>query len=157
MKHTFSFLLAFILLLSFAIPATAANSPEGTKTYKVSYTFGNMTKYFKSGELIKLNSDDIQVDDNIPRQFLRWEIVGNYEIISGTLTSKKLIIKPLGDITINEVFREIPVKEQKKDKGEINKSEISPKTGNNYPMALSIFILLSGIFTGLSYFVYKKT
>lgn len=69
-------------------------------------------------------------------KFARWSITGDYEIVSGSLTSEKLVIKPLGDVTVKEVFEKI-------SKGGTNNSDKSPKTGDAIPSVLLAVFMTS--------------
>lgn len=75
--------------------------------------------------------------------FAKWEISGKYEIVSGSLTSEKIVIKPLGDVTVKEVFTKVV-------QGAVNNSDKSPQTGNNLPIVLFAIFLCSATVSVIS-------
>ncbi len=157
MKKIISILTALALLCSFAtLFASAEKSPSGKPTYKVTIDYGIDEDaepdfdYVQDGETVTLISNT-KNDDDDKYIFIRWSITGDYEIISGTLTSPTLVIKPLGDVKILQVvekYEEVDKdpdkkpdkKPSKKPQGDKNDSETSPPTGD------SIVYILSGLF-----------
>ena len=153
MKKIIAIIMSLALVMSFGTIAFAAGSPEGDKTYTVTVTSdrdesssskGNYT-VVKNGDTFEISADE----DDDEYKFLGWEIIGEYEIVSGSLTSRDLVIRPLGDITINQLAEYIGEADEepddgedkdKEEEGETNKSDKSPQTGNN------IFFILGGIF-----------
>lgn len=153
MKKIIAIIMSLALVMSLGTMAFAAGSPQGDKTYKVTITSDREEsssskdnyKVVQNGDTFEITADE----DDDEYEFLGWEIIGEYEIVSGSLTSRDLVIRPLGDITINQLAEYIvegadePDDGEDKDKeeeGETNKSDKSPQTGNN------IFFILGGIF-----------
>ena len=131
MKRIISLVLAIVLLFSIGTTAFAAISPSGNKYYKVTiiHPSGEKEKFsVKQGTPVELS---LAVGEE--KDFVKWEISGDYEIISGSLKDGTLVIMPLSDLTIRKVFKD---RKPDKDKGETNDSEESPQTGSNL-----IFIL----------------
>lgn len=65
----------------------------------------------KKGEQIELSA----MEGLSEYSFVKWEIVGPYEIISGSLTGSKLVILPLGNIVVKQIFEEVSVEEDDED------------------------------------------
>ena len=151
MKKIIAIIMSLALVMSLGTMAFAAGSPQGDKTYKVTITSDREEsgsskdnyKVVQNGDTFEITADE----DDDEYEFLGWEIIGEYEIVSGSLTSRDLVIRPLGDITINQLAEYIVEAdeepddgEDKEEEGETNKSDKSPQTGNN------IFFILGGIF-----------
>lgn len=109
----------------------------------------------KKGETI-----DLSTSETLPGYvFVKWEIYGEYEIISGSLNDTDLVIRPLGNIIVKRIFEEVDEKpgkpeeddkdkdesDKKPPKGEANDSDKSPQTG----MMLPIFGLLATLGAGI--------
>ena len=129
MKKLLAILFSVVILATFmAVPAFADQSPEGEVIHKVEIS-GGETVEVKDGETITLEKSDNDVE------FEGWVITGKYEIVSGTLTSDKLVIRPLGDVTVEENYKDV-VADDKDD----NDSDKAPQTGNG---ALMVTVLLT--------------
>lgn len=117
MKKFLSLFLALTLLSAFGTVAFAAKSPVGTKKHKVtvttSYNDKTVVKSVEDGSNYTLNADTAEGFD-----FLKWTIDGNYDIISGDLSSAKIVIKPKGDISACAVYDKIEHKVTFKNDGE---------------------------------------
>lgn len=151
MKKIIAIIMSLALVMSLGTMAFAAGSPQGDKTYEVTITSDRDKNSSSKGEYkVVKNGDTFEItadEDDDEYKFLGWEIIGEYEIVSGSLTSRDLVIRPLGDITINQLAEYIGEAgeepddgEDKEEEGETNKSDKSPQTGNN------IFFILGGIF-----------
>ena len=85
-----------------------------------------------------------------------WYIEGEYEIVSGDLTSKELVIRPLSDIKVEEMYNVEGSKgyfEPDDDKKPVkpNEDPESPKTSDNtLPLALVLSV------SGLAVMLYSK-
>lgn len=133
-----------ILLLAFStisFSVFAAGSPQGDKKVKVEITNNideddKSVTYIVKGEDLKISINEEYISDGY--KFIKWKIVGDYEIISGTLTSKSLVIKPLSDVKVTQLFDIEGLEEEKPDKqeGESNKSDTSPETANRSMLGL---------------------
>ena len=165
MKKIFSVLTALVLLSSLAtFFASAEKSPSGKPTYKVTIDYGIEEDakpdfdYVQEGDTVTLISNT-KNDDGDKYIFIRWSIKGEYEIISGSLTSPTLVIKPLGDVKILQVVekyedtdKEPDKKPDKKPQGDKNDDETSPPTKDN------VVYILSGMFLAslMATVVFKK-
>ncbi len=143
MKKILAVLTALVFVFSMATMASAAGSPSGDKTYKVTVTTNKKDsakpsyKSVKNGDTLELTADE----DTDEYAFVRWEITGDYEIVSGDLESGDLVIKPLGDVTVKAVYADNKEDgSDADDPGEKNDSPKSPKTGDVW------FLYLGGIF-----------
>ena len=139
MKKIIALSLTVVMLLSLAIGAFAADlgSPERPGTgHKVSVVSG------KGGSAEnKENSDGThtitaKADDG--HKFTKWEISGDYDLISGTLNDTVIVVRPKGDINVVATFDEkTPAKPWDGNK--------SPQTGNMVlPVVLVAFVSLFG-------------
>lgn len=135
-----SILMLTVLCTAVSFSAMAAKSPEGGLVYKisvVSYASGQPTAgtYKVEGENIRLIAAE-----KSNYVFTGWVIKGEYNIISGTLTSKELVIKPLSDLSIEESYDV----EGSQGFGKTNDSDKAPQTGNP-ALGASLILLVSGI------------
>ncbi len=159
MKKIIALIITLAVFMSLGMVALAEGSPEGNKKYNVTITInGNEEdKIISDGDTITLIATD---EDGFI--FEGWEISGEYEIVEGDENSKILVIRPLGDLQIEELGEwdegnegEEGEKTEKPEKpGKPNDSETSPPTGNSY-----IFLTLGGLFllfSGVALFARKK-
>lgn len=130
---------------------------------KVEYTH-NIDGLEETYEIIKKGAKvDLITSETLPGYaFIKWEIYGEYELISGSLNDTELVILPLGNVVVKRIFEEVdeePDEDQdisdgetddkeddkKPPKGETNDSDKSPQTG----MMLPIFGLLATLGAGI--------
>ena len=143
MKKFLAALTALVFVFSMTTVAFAASSPSGEKTFKVTITSNKSNKAetgyksVKRGDTFELTANE----DTDKHAFVRWEITGDYEIISGDLESADLVIRPLGDVTVKSIYEDVSDGEgTDKKPGDKNGSSKSPKTGDVW------FLYLGGIF-----------
>lgn len=141
MKKILAVVFVVAILATFlTIPTFAAKSAEGELVYKVevnSFSSGTSSKgnYVVEGDTIRLT-----IADDSDYTFTGWVIEGKYEIVSGDLNSKELVIRPLSDIEVEESY---DVKGSAGE-GTTNDSDKAPETGNN---ALAVlFVVTAGAF-----------
>lgn len=128
-----------ILATCMAVPAFAEGSPSGKPVYKVeveSFASGSSTSNVHTvveGDTVKLTTDE-----NSKHTFTGWVIEGvegvDYEIVSGSLKSETIVIRPLADIKVEESY---DVKGSAGE-GTTNDSDKAPETGNS---ALALAVL----------------
>ena len=141
----FAVLLLVFSALSFS--AFAEISPVGDKKVKVEITNNideddKTISYEVKGDKLEISVNEDYIEEGY--KFVKWVIKGKYEIISGSLTSKTLVIKPLGDVFLTQIFdiealedEDEPDKEDsKKPEGEKNESDTSPETSDNSMLGL---------------------
>ncbi|MBE6762033.1 MAG: hypothetical protein E7551_07070 [Ruminococcaceae bacterium] len=131
MKKFLAILFSVVILATFmAVPAFAAGSPEGDVIHKVEVIGKDDTKVHevKEGDTIELTKSD--------ENFEGWEIDGDYDIVSGTLTSDTIVIRPNSDLTVTELYKDTVVEDDKDE----NESDKAPTTGNG---ALMVTVLLT--------------
>ena len=130
MKKLFAVFASILLLVAacaaLAVPAFAADSPSGELVYKVDVvSFGTGSQaagnYVVSGDTIKLSAGK-----NSQYAFTGWVIEGKYEIVSGSLTSTELVIRPLSDVKIEESYDV----QGSQGYGKSNTSDKAPQTGD---------------------------
>lgn len=160
MKKFIALLTALVLAMSLTTVAFAAGSPEGKKEHKVTYTHnidglesGNY-EIIPDGETVEL----VAHEGYPGYAFVRWDIIGDYEVVSGDINGDSVVILPLGDIEIKSIFEEVeedePIEDEEpdeeepdeeepdeEDKGEVNDSDTSPETGHRS------LVLLTGLFS----------
>ncbi len=142
MKKFLAILFSLVVLMTFmAIPTFAVNSPSGSLVYDVdveSFSTGSATvgSYKVDGDTIILTAAK-----DSKHTFTGWVISGkegvDYVIVSGSLDSKELVIRPLADLKIEESY---DVKGSA-GYGQSNDSDKAPQTGNN---TLMVVTLLTG-------------
>lgn len=108
MKKIISVLCALAVVISacavFATPAFAKDSPGAEVKHNVTvvdYSTGKSTQKINAvveGDTITLKATQSAYP------FTGWVIDGKYEIVSGTLGSRKLVVRPLTDIIVEESF-----------------------------------------------------
>ena len=138
MKKVVSLFAILILIFSaFSYNAFAEVSPEGDKKVKVEITNNideddKTISYEVKGDNIEISVNEEYIKDGY--KFVKWVINGEYEIVSGSLTSKDLVIRPLGDVKLTQLFDIEGIedeKEEEKEEGESNKSDVSPQTSDS--------------------------
>lgn len=130
MKKFLAVLFAVVILATFmAVPAFAAGSPEGEVIHNIKLPDGD-TVAVPDGETIKITVSDDE------KEFEGWVITGEYDIISGTLTSDEIEILPKGDLVVEEKYKDAAIEDDKDE----NESDKAPTTGNG---ALMVTVLLT--------------
>ena len=137
MKRFISIFAILILTFSaFSFSAFAEVSPQGDKKVKVEITNNideddKTISYEVKGDKVTISVNEDYIKDGY--KFIKWKIVGDYEIVSGSLTSKNLVIKPLGNVILTQIFdiEGVEEKPDKKPQGESNKSDVSPETADS--------------------------
>lgn len=130
MKKFLAVLFSVVILATFmAVPAFAEQSPVGDVVHKVEIKGGD-TIEVKDGDSVTLKVTDEEKD------FEGWVITGDYDIVSGTLTSTELVIIPKSDLVVEEKYKDAPVDTDKDE----NESDKAPQTGNT---ALMVTVLLT--------------
>lgn len=152
LKKISAFIAVLVIAAVACVPAFAAKSPSGNKTFEVTVSsnrsdFDSDFSYVKNGDNYELKA----MEDTDRYTFAGWEIEGEYEIISGSLDSPDLVIRPIGDVKIKQVFddaEEADVDDDAKDdndnKGETNNSDKSPATGSNAVAGLAVLFAAAG-------------
>ena len=84
---------------------------------KVEYTHNVEGLEDGNYEIVKKGENlELSASENMPGYtFLKWEIVGPYEIVSGSLNGTDLTIIPLGNVIIKQVFEEAEDVEEDED------------------------------------------
>lgn len=130
MKKFLAVLFSVVILATFmAVPAFAEGSPEGEVIFTVEMPNGEKVAVTEGGTLT------LKVSDT-EKEFKGWVITGEYDIVSGTLTSAELVILPKGDITVEETYKDAVLDDEKDE----NDSDKAPQTGNG---ALMVTVLLT--------------
>ena len=159
MKKVFAIVLSLILVFALSITAFAAKSPTGQKYYNVTLQKGIAVEGVESAGVNAVIDEDGNVHvkaDPKEGTFNSWSIYKivktngkqkitkavngkDYEILSGSLNSKDLVIKPLADIVIcgnyNGKITDPSTGKAKQDK--------SSKTGDVEVLYLSVIMLAS--------------
>ncbi|MBQ3088245.1 MAG: hypothetical protein IJC36_01290 [Clostridia bacterium] len=142
MKKFLAVLFSVVILATFmAVPTLALDSPGGKVIHTVEITTivdgeeVTTTEDVEDGDTITLT-----LDDNTG-----WEITGDYEIVSGTLTSDTLVIRPLGDLVVEAVYDDTDL--EGGEDTEENDSDKAPQTGNNAIMM--VVLVTAGAFVAM--------
>lgn len=154
MKKIISLLVAVVAMLAVSVTSFAVKSPVAPPDFDVniggiidqngnSKTDTSWIKVIKDGENLI-----ISVEDGYEDFFIKWIITGEYEIIEGDLNSPTLVIRPLGNITIQQVVTDINAKPNTNTDtdtntgtpGKPNESPTSPSTGT----AAGVLVVLMG-------------
>lgn len=106
MKKIIALLVAVVMLFAVAAPVLADENDSpfdpGTEfsiTIDVVTDGGNASKVVNEDGTVVLTATP---DENY--KFVKWDISGEYEIVSGTLTASPLTVKPTSDITVKVHF-----------------------------------------------------
>lgn len=139
MKKIVSALVALMMVACLSITAFAAVSPVATinKDYK-----GGTATFEKDSESVIT----LTAKAKKGYKFLNWDIDGNYEVVSGSLDSKTVVIKLKGDVDLSDVdatpnFKKIAVTS---DDGNSDKDDVAPKTSDNGLGVLALSVLALG-------------
>ncbi|MBR6513988.1 MAG: hypothetical protein IKT46_04045 [Clostridia bacterium] len=103
MKKIFAILMVVVMLFAIAIPVSAEISPKPQPDVDISVVPE------KGGEITEKDNGDgtitITVKPNSGYDFVKWELTGEYEIVSGKLTDKTITIKPITDVKAQAVMK----------------------------------------------------
>ena len=154
MKKILVSLLVFTLIFSgISVVAFAEDtlSPTAAPQYKVTASSSNSN----AGKVEKIENEDgtitLKVTVADSAKFAKWNITGEYEIVSGSLTDTEITIKPLSDVTADATFAEAGTTTA--DSGKDNDSDKSPETGNA-PVAATAVVLFTAL--GAAYVAKKQ-
>ena len=104
MKKICVLLMALVMMFALTTSAFAVISPSGDKNYTVKHYVVSMITNETSYQWYKVipEGDAIRlvVDDKYINQFVKWDIEGEYELISGTFTDKEIVIRPGSDLDV---------------------------------------------------------
>ncbi|MBR4880756.1 MAG: hypothetical protein IKU19_02415 [Clostridia bacterium] len=121
MRKIFAILMVVAMLFAIAVPVSAEISPKPLPDVEVEIVPGG-------GEITDVDNGDgtitLTVDPSKGNDFVKWEISGEYEIVSGSLTDKVIIIRP-----ITSVKAEAVVKGEATTKPVVKPGTSSPSTG----------------------------
>lgn len=154
---------ALLIVSSINVMAASYQSPTGSQIYTITI---NGNRLPDGGSSMNISGGKISISDgqtkpgesvtlvakaNSGKKFNGWNISGDYTIISGGLGSTSITIVPRSDLSVNVKFvkksksggsaeKETTKKNAGKDKGQVDDSNKSPKTGNE-PFALVLVML----------------
>ena len=141
MKKIAALLLALTMVFAMAISVSALASPKPVEYFNINVTIDGTGNAMAQPYKIEKGSDDtvtLSVTDD-GAGFVKWVISGDYTIVSGTLTSKTLVIKPESDISAEAVFAD-----GKGAPKSGNDSNTSPKTGDMTAAVVLMMVLAMG-------------
>ena len=152
MKRIISVALVLVVMFTLAINVAAAESPRGKDYYKI--TVGH---YPADGSLGDASSDKdkVEIKENPDGTvtltakekgngtFIKWVISGDYDIVTGSLTSKSMTIIPKSDIHADAYF-EAPGSTPDSPSNP-NTDKTSPKTGDPMLLVFGIAALALGV------------
>lgn len=148
MKKLITIALAVVMLFTMVVSVAAEDSPQPKEVYSISVSYSPA-----DGSLGEAGSDKNQViidssgEDGLVTltavvkegKFEKWDIQGEYEIVEGSLTSPKLVIKPLSDIKAVAIFSGSG--SSSTPSSESTPSGTSPKTGDPLYLIIGFAVL----------------
>ena len=139
MKRIISLALAVLITAFVAIPVFASDSPGKPPVYTAEVSssdnsLGTVVKTINSDGTITITASPIS------NEFTKWVITGEYELISGSLTDKTIVIRLKSDVTAVAYFNGKAV-------------DGSPTTGAS---AVSALMLLSLFSAGVALYSCKR-
>lgn len=155
MKRVITIALVLVLVFSLSISALALDSPSGKKYYGISVSYspsdGSLgTASADSDKVLITEHDDGTVTLTAVEKgngvFSAWQITGDYDIVSGSLTDKTITIRPHSDISAVATFTKPGSTPDEKPTTPGNKNNTSPKTGD--PLLYLIGLLVLGLGAG---------
>ena len=152
MKRIFSIALVLAVMFALAINVCAADSPQGVDYYKISVGYfpsdGSLGDASSDKDKIAITENEdgtvtLTATEKGTGAFIKWVITGDYDIVTGSLTSKTLTVKPKSDIHADAYF-EAPGKTPDTPSNP-NTDKTSPKTGDPMPIILGLAVLGIGV------------
>lgn len=152
MKKILAVLFAVLLISVSSVAALAAPSPTAPVIYNVTVEAQQGGSVHSSVETVQQGDQVIltaTVDDGYI--FTTWNISGEYEIIEGSLSSERIVVRPDSDIHATAGFKaasaDVPTSPTEGPApGPGNDSPTSPQTGyDGFVFAGLSMLLLSGI------------
>ncbi len=103
MKKIFAILMVVAMMFAIAVPMSAEISPKPQPEVETGVVPEN------GGEITEKDNGDgtitLTVNPNKGYDFVKWEITGEYEIVSGKLTDKTITIRPITDVKAQAVLK----------------------------------------------------
>ena len=149
MKKFIAIIMAIMLVASVAaFTASAKESPAPVDYYSMTAEAVGDGEASVTPAKIQIGSDGTATFTATEKggKFIKWELIGDYEIVSGSLTDKVVVIKPSSDVKGIAYF-EGAAKAASTDTG-----TTAPKTGD-MTLVIAGFMLLA---LGASVFAFKK-
>lgn len=139
MKRAISLFIALVLAISVSVVSFAAASPGGKTEYDVTISSNKGGSTSKLYKMIKNNDGTVTlVHISSHKDFLRWKIIGDYELVKGPLTADKIIVYPLEDLKVKMIF-------EKGDKdGKDDDGSKSPQTADKALVGILSVAVLAG-------------
>ncbi len=103
MKKIFAILMVVAMMFAIAVPMSAEISPKpqpDVETEIVPEGGGEITEIDNGDGTITLTVDPSKGND-----FVKWEITGEYELVSGSLTDKTITIRPITDVKAQAILK----------------------------------------------------
>lgn len=153
MKRLVSVVLALVMIFALTATVAAKDSPSGEEwLYMTVSVIGDGTATVSTPKVLKGSGDTVTflaVDGK--DHFVDWTLECEYDIVEGSLTSRKLVIRPYTDVHgIAKFVGSTP--DEVKPTEKPNDSKTSPKTGDPLWIILGLAVLALG--TGV--FAVKK-
>lgn len=161
MKRLITVALVIVMIFALGVTAFADSSPVPKEQYSIDVTYspsdGSLGDASADKNTVIIDpSDDglVTITANVKDgKFSKWDIKGEYDIVEGSLTTPKIVIRPHSDISANAIFEKdgkpaTPDTPSSSDGG----SGTSPKTGD----PLYMIIVFSILALGMGAFAVKK-
>lgn len=145
MKRFLALIAVLVLATSFSVVSFAASSPSGETKHTVTIT-SNKGGSNKSNYKMVKKDDGTVVLTAVKGEstFLRWNISGKYKIVSGSLKSGRIVIRPLSDLKVKMEY-DIKGSGKPGDGG-----STSPQTGSRGITALGLTMIAALAFSAIS-------
>lgn len=147
MKKIIAVIIAITIVFALPVFASADNSPSGTEKHKVTVID------VEGGTCEKTENPDgtytIKATTKGGYEFTGWKIDGQYEFVSGSLSTPTITISISSDVTVTPSY----VNKSGSSTGEPDSSNTAPKTGDSdYSTAIVFsvlaFVAVAGIILG---------
>lgn len=137
MKKILSAIIALSIVLALPVFASADNSPSGTEESKVTVIdveggTCEKTKNEDGSYIIKANVKD-------GYKFTGWTINGQYEFVSGSLSTPTITIKISSDVTVTPSYEN----QSGSSAGSADSSGTAPRTGDSDYSTAIVFTILA--------------
>lgn len=154
MKKMISVALAIVMIFALAATFAAKDSPVGKDYYSIDVGYspadGSLGTASGDKSSVKISAPD--EDGNVTLTavskdkgvFSKWNIKGDYEIVSGKLTDSVIVIKPKSDVEAIAEFTAPGSSPDQKPTEKPNDSKTSPKTGDPMWIILGLAVLALG-------------
>ena len=151
MKKVISIALVLMMVFALTVSASAKRSPGAQGHFGVTVgqhpSDGSLGSGSTDKDSVIIEEDEngnvtLTAEEKGNGKFSHWEIEGDYDIIEGSLTDKKIVIRPKSDIHAVAVFKNADGSTDKVPA--TNNNNTSPQTGDPLYIVLALAVLALG-------------